>query len=67
MDLESVLRATAEKLKIDFDLVSKQIKHSSSKGRVREAELVEAFLRPHLPRNVDIAHGAEIVASKGPP
>jgi len=65
MKLESILQAAADKLKIDFNLVTAEIKHDLSKGRVREAELVEELLRPHLPGNVAIVQGAEVVCPSG--
>src|SRR5262249_42439514 len=56
---------TAEKLRIDFEAVSGEVKHRGSRGRIREAELVESFLSPHLPDRLSIAHNAEIVDSTG--
>lgn len=51
-----------ERLHVDFKHLSGNIEHSSSKGRWREAQVVEQFLGLVLPRNLGVAHGAEIVA-----
>jgi len=64
VDLQKVFDSIAQKLAIDFDHLSSQIKHSASKGRVREIELAEEFLRIYLPRTVGIGHG-EIIATNG--
>jgi hypothetical protein len=36
MNFEAVLMATANKLRVDFDSISKEINHKGSKGRVRK-------------------------------
>jgi len=64
MDLQAIFKSIAEKLAIDFKYMSSEIEHRASKGRVREIELVEQFLRKYLPATVGISHG-EIVAVNG--
>ena len=63
-DLATVLRSHAARLDADL-LATAQIGHSGSKGRVREALLVEDVINRVLPETMGIAHGAEIVASDG--
>ena len=64
MDLQTIFKSIAEKLAIDFKYMSSEIEHRPSKGRVRESELVEQFLRKYLPMTIGISHG-EIVATTG--
>jgi len=64
MDLQAIFRSIADKLAIDFKYMSSEIEHRASKGRVREIELVEQFLRKYLPTTIGISHG-EIVAATG--
>ncbi len=64
MDLQSIFKSIAEKLAIDFRYASSEIEHRSSKGRVRELEIVEQFLQKYLPKTIGISHG-EIVSSDG--
>lgn len=64
MLLESILKSVAEKLLIDFRYVSSEIQLRPSKGQVREAEIVEGFLRQCMPRSVGIDRG-EIVCTEG--
>lgn len=64
MELEAIFKSIAEKLAIDFKYMSSEIEHRASKGRVREIELVEQFLRKYLPAFIGISNG-EIVATNG--
>lgn len=64
MDVKLIFDSIAAKLAIDFDYLTSQIQHRQSKGRVREVEIVEEFLRLYLPQSVGIGHG-EVVATDG--
>jgi hypothetical protein len=64
MDLQTIFKSIAEKLAIDFRYMSSEIEHKASKGRVREIELVEQFLRKYLPATIGISHG-EIATTTG--
>lgn len=65
MDMNEVFAAIAEHLRIDARLLSSQIQHRGSKGRVRELALVEQLLRTYLPRNVSAIHSAEVTSVGG--
>lgn len=65
MDLQNIFDSVAEKLRIDFKNASSQIDHKGSKGKVREAEIVDTFFREYLPKNVEIINGGEIVSTDG--
>lgn len=64
MDLQRVFKSIADKLTSDFNDMSSEIEHRASKGRVREIELVEQYLRKYVPTTIGISHG-EIVATTG--
>jgi len=62
VQVEDLFTAIEQKLRADFTHLSGSIKHSPSKGRWREAQVIEEFLRLFLPRNVAVAHGGEVVS-----
>jgi hypothetical protein len=64
VDLQALLASVAERMNAGFTRTA-QIKHSGSKGRVREALLVGDFLRDYLPASVRVSPWAEIVAADG--
>jgi hypothetical protein len=64
MDLPSVVRTISARLNAELQGTT-DIKHRASKGRVREALLMEQVLRRILPETVGLAHGAEIACSDG--
>jgi hypothetical protein len=64
MNVKCVFDSIAAKLRIDFEFLTKQIEHRQSKGRIRELEIVEEFLRVYMPGTIGIGHG-EIVATSG--
>lgn len=64
MDLPSVVRTITARLEAELQ-GTVDIAHSASKGRVREALVLEQVLRRVLPETVGLAHGAEIVSSDG--
>jgi hypothetical protein len=62
--LRAVLASVADKMLADFK-ASSVAKHSGSKGTVREAQLLNNYLRKYLPRNVIAEHSGEVVAVSG--
>ena len=62
MNLENVFKSITEKLMIDFNFASSEIKHNFSKGHVREIELASQFLDKYMPKNIGITRG-EIISS----
>lgn len=64
MELEKIFESIATKMKIDFSGISAEIEHRGSKGRVREIEVVNEFLKKYLPSMIGISCG-EIVDTLG--
>jgi hypothetical protein len=64
MDLASVLRTVAARLQVEFEGM-RGVEHNLSKGRLREALVMEEVLNRALPDTFGIAHGAEIACSDG--
>jgi hypothetical protein len=62
--LRTVLASVAERMLADFN-ASGVARHSGSKGTVREAQLLDNYLRKYLPRNVIAEHSGEVVAANG--
>jgi len=60
--LTGIMLGIANQLKTDFDSLSSQIKHSGTKGSIREDVLIE-FLRKHIPNRYAVNKG-EIISSK---
>ncbi len=63
MNIQQIFDSVAQKLRIDFEQVSSEIQHRGSKGKVRESEIVNTFLREYLPKNVELINGAEVVST----
>ncbi len=63
--LKTIFQGVSTSLQADFSQISAQIKHSASKGRVREAAVAQEFLAKYAPRNVSLAHGGEILTTSG--
>lgn len=61
--LRKVLDKAAERMWLDFEETA-IIKHSGSKGTVREGG-VQSFLADYMPRTVDVVGSGEIVAATG--
>lgn len=62
--LEESFKAVAEKMRVDFEGISKQLEHKGLRGRVREIAVVNELLANYLPKQLGIATG-EIVSSEG--
>lgn len=62
MDMAEVFISVANRMKAEYQ-ASQQTSHRPSKGRSRESILLDDYLRKYLPRNVELAHGAEIVTT----
>ena len=63
MNLEQVFRGIKSKMISDFNDISSQIKHRSSKGNIRERELIREFLKIYIPQKLNIGHGEIITTS----
>lgn len=61
--LEEIIKSIAEKMKIDFEYLTKQIKHPELKGRARE-NVMKDFLKTYLPPALGVESG-EIISSNG--
>ena len=64
MDLLSVVRTISARLNAELQGTA-DIKHRASKGRVREALLMEQVLHRFLPETVGVVHGAEVACGDG--
>ena len=62
--LEETLESVGQKMVVDFDELSRQVKHRGLRGRIREITVVRDFLSPRLPKQLELATG-EIVSSDG--
>jgi hypothetical protein len=60
-----ITSAIQQKLRIDFEELTKQIQHHGAKGREREALVAEQFLDTYLPATVRVIRGAEIIDWRG--
>jgi len=58
------MRTVADRLKVELKGTT-EIRHSGSKGRVREALVMAEVLRRVLPETVGIVHGAEVACGDG--
>jgi hypothetical protein len=62
--LYKVMSSVAARMNADF-AASGAALHRGSKGTVREAYLVDNYLRKYMPRSVVVEHSGEIVAADG--
>lgn len=63
--LGEALKSAAQKMRADFAHATRSIEHRGSKGRAREGLIVAEYLGKYAPRRLDVAHGAELVATDG--
>lgn len=63
MSLKKNMKSISKKMKIDYEELSKQIKHPGSKGDNRE-NMVKNFLKRYLPKKFEIVKG-EVMATNG--
>jgi len=62
--LKQLLGSVAEKMLADFK-GSSAAEHRGSKGTVREAILLENYLKKYLPRTVVAEHSGEVITVAG--
>lgn len=62
MNLEKVFKSINKKMLLDFNEISSEIHHRPSKGKVREIEIINEYLKKYVPGNIGIANG-EIISS----
>lgn len=63
MDIESVFRHSAEKMRLEWKTIRAALEQSGDKGTALEKTVIE-FLRPYIPKNLGITSG-EIADSDG--
>src|SRR3990172_8152705 len=56
MKLSDVMRAVADKMRVDFQRITSQVTHPGVKGAAREDVLVE-FLKDYLPGRIGVSSG----------
>lgn len=61
MSLQTALGSVSKKMLADFKATG-ALKHSGSKGAVRESLLLHGYLSKYLPRTVIAAHSGEVIA-----
>jgi len=51
-----LIKTAAQKMLIDFE-ATRKIKHNPTKGRLREALVIEQFLKPYIPERFTVSSG----------
>ncbi len=62
MNLENIFKSINKKMLLDFNEISSEINHRPSKGKVREIEVINEYLKKYIPGNIGVANG-EIISS----